>query len=126
MPQISPFEKLLKTRYPLTNYLYRQQQFLNVHSTTSRTANTTPSPPSLNSTKESPMIAVKTRKTPLPPPTCFNVPDTLDFNASGCRSTKKDSDNQNVHSLGEEMDQYSDDIAASGFDETLLKSNSMV
>lgn len=71
--QISTFEKLLKTRYPLTNYLYRQQQFLNVHPTTP-TSNT-----------ESTIVAVQKRKTPLPPPPCFNVPDTLDFNASACK-----------------------------------------
>ena len=128
--QISTFEKLLNTRYPLTNYLYRQQQFLKVHSNTSNPLNTTPSLSS-NSTEVLSTIAVQTRKTPLPAPTCFNVPDTLDFNASGCRFTKKFSkqtDDQNLPSLDEqdeEMDQNSeinDDIAALGFDETLLKS----
>lgn len=28
------------------------------------------------------------RKTPLPPPTCFNVPDTLDFSGTACRFHK--------------------------------------
>lgn len=86
--QISTFEKLLNTRYPLTNYLYRQQQFLKVHSNTSNSLNTTPSPSS-SSTEKLTTIAVQTRKTPLPAPTRFNVPDTLDFNTSGCTLTNK-------------------------------------
>lgn len=83
MAQVSTLQKLLKTRYPLTNSLYRQQQFLKAYPTTSTTSGTTPS--NSSSTSESMIIAVQKHKTPLPPPPCFNVPDTLDFNTSECK-----------------------------------------
>jgi hypothetical protein len=75
----SLLENLMKSRYPLTNYLYRQQHFIKYQPTT-QCNNTTVSAP-LNSTTE---LVIYKRKTPKPPPSCFNVPDTLDFNASGC------------------------------------------
>jgi hypothetical protein len=77
----SLLEKLLQSRYPLTNYLYRQQQFVKIHSTTQCVTVSTP---------ESATIVTHKRKTSLPPPSCFNVPDTLDFNASGCMFKKLD------------------------------------
>lgn len=43
----SLLDKLLKTRYPLTNYLNRQQQFIKAYSTTQSIAVPTP-PPGLN------------------------------------------------------------------------------
>jgi hypothetical protein len=41
----SLLDKLLKTRYPLTYYLSRQQDFVKVHSTTQNLAAPTPPPP---------------------------------------------------------------------------------
>lgn len=72
----SLLEKLLQSRYPLTNYLYRQQQFIKVHSTVSASSSSMVAEPMT--------IVTHKRKTQLPPISCFNVPDTLDFNASGC------------------------------------------
>ncbi len=40
----SLLDRLLKSRYPLTNYLSRQQQFVKVHSTTQSVAVPTPPP----------------------------------------------------------------------------------
>ena len=71
--------------------------------------------------------AAHKQKAQLPPPACFNVPDTLDFNATSCMwsifvkfvFTCVCSDEQN-----EEMDQNSgledEDDYGQGFDESLL------
>ncbi|CAF1003235.1 unnamed protein product [Adineta ricciae] len=102
----SVLDKLLKTRYPLTYYLSRQQQFINSYSTASSTIAPVPSDPVKN-------IAHK-QKAQLPPPACFNVPDTLDFNATS-------------YEQNEEMDQNSgledEDDYGQGFDESLLLKN---
>ncbi|CAF3541884.1 unnamed protein product [Rotaria socialis] len=66
-------DKLLRTRYPLTYYLSRQQQFVKFHSITHTIAASTPEPS---------VVVTNKRKVPLPPPACFNVPDTLDFNGT--------------------------------------------
>ncbi|CAF3199391.1 unnamed protein product [Rotaria socialis] len=66
-------DKLLRTRYPLTYYLSRQQQFVKFHSITQTIAASTPEPS---------VVVTNKRKVPLPPPACFNVPDTLDFNGT--------------------------------------------
>lgn len=90
----SLLDKLLKSRYPLTNYLYRQQEFIKNYSTVQSLAVPIP-PPGLNMKTllkkyeyilflESALALVQKPKVPLPPPSCFNVPDTLDFNATGC------------------------------------------
>ncbi|CAF0933795.1 unnamed protein product [Adineta steineri] len=74
----SILDKLLKSRYPLTYYLSRQQQFINSFSSKQTVTEPTPRRPS----SDAGTIAGHKRKTPLPPPPCFNVPDTLDFDAT--------------------------------------------
>ncbi|CAF1344466.1 unnamed protein product [Adineta steineri] len=74
----STLDKLLKSRYPLTYYLSRQQQFINSFSSKQTVAEPTPRRPS----SDAGTIAGHKRKTLLPPPPCFNVPDTLDFDAT--------------------------------------------
>ncbi|UJR25921.1 hypothetical protein I4U23_007269 [Adineta vaga] len=106
----SVLNTLLKTRYPLTYYLSRQQQFSQVYSTTQTAAvAAAPTPPPASDLFKT---AIHKRKTPLPPPACFNVPDTLDFNATG-------------YDQNDEMDQSSgiEDEGAHDYDETLLLKN---
>ncbi|CAF2743672.1 unnamed protein product [Rotaria sp. Silwood2] len=106
--QESYLDKLLRTRYPLTYYFSRQQQFAKVYSTT-QTAAAPILPP------ESTIIIAHKRKAPLPLPPCFNVPDTLDFNAS-----EYEENNEMEQSL--EMEE----VATQEYDETiLLKSNNI-
>ncbi|CAF2063178.1 unnamed protein product [Rotaria magnacalcarata] len=66
-------DQLLRTRYPLAYYLSRQQQFVKFYSITQTIAAPTPEPS---------VVVINKRKVPLPPPACFNVPDTLDFNGT--------------------------------------------
>ncbi|CAF3660197.1 unnamed protein product [Rotaria sordida] len=102
----SYLDKLLKTRYPLTYYLSRQQQFVKAYSTIQTVAASVPP-------LESTIIIAHKRNAPLPPPPCFNVPDTLDFNASEYEQNK-------------EMDQSleMEEVTTQEYDETiLLKSN---
>ncbi|CAM4929671.1 unnamed protein product [Rotaria socialis] len=93
-------DKLLRTRYPLTYYLSRQQQFVKFHSITQTIAASTPEPS---------VVVTNKRKVPLPPPACFNVPDTLDFNGT-------------AHEPDDEMDRSLDMEAAetNAYDETIL------
>ncbi|CAF0724071.1 unnamed protein product [Rotaria sp. Silwood1] len=101
----SYLDKLLRTRYPLTYYLSRQQQFVKVYSTTQTIAAPTPS-------SESSIIVVHKQKVPLPAPPCFNVPDTLDFNAS-------------EYEQNNEMDQSleTEEVVTHEYDETILLKN---
>ncbi|CAF1506492.1 unnamed protein product, partial [Rotaria sordida] len=98
----SYLDKLLKTRYPLTYYLSRQQQFVKVYSTIQTVAASVPP-------LESTIIIAHKRNAPLPPPLCFNVPDTLDFNASEYEQNK-------------EMDQSleMEEVTTQEYDETIL------
>ncbi|CAM4790408.1 unnamed protein product [Rotaria magnacalcarata] len=97
-------DQLLRTRYPLAYYLSRQQQFVKFYSITQTIAAPTPEPS---------VVVINKRKVPLPPPACFNVPDTLDFNG-----TAHEPDDEMDHSLEMEATE------TNAYDETLLlKSN---
>ena len=80
--QESLLHNLLKSRYPLTFYLSRQQQFLKAYSTPTATG----PPPPADSHKAT---IVKPKVAPVP---SFNVPDTLDPFASECTSAKRSHD----------------------------------
>ncbi|CAF5208960.1 unnamed protein product, partial [Rotaria magnacalcarata] len=93
-------DQLLRTRYPLAYYLSRQQQFVKFYSITQTIAAPTPEPS---------VVVINKRKVPLPPPACFNVPDTLDFNG-----TAHEPDDEMDHSLEMEATE------TNAYDETLL------